>query len=134
MAFQVAEYSYELIESLEPLVRRIRARDKSLADQITRAASSIALNIAEGDVSDPGNQRPASSRRRAAPAKPARRCGSQSDGATFLPRTLSHPMRSSTASSPSSGSSLTGRPAPRRLAQAMCPWKCAHPTVRSPAQ
>src|SRR5689334_25380885 len=57
MALQVAEYSFELIELLEPLVRRIRVRDKSLADQIARAASSIALNIAEGDVSDAGNQR-----------------------------------------------------------------------------
>jgi four helix bundle protein len=57
MAFQVAEYSYELIEILQPLVQRIRARDRSLADQLTRAASSIVLNIAEGDVSDPGTQR-----------------------------------------------------------------------------
>jgi hypothetical protein len=43
MAFIVADLSIELIETLRPLVPRIKARDKSLADQIQRAASSIAL-------------------------------------------------------------------------------------------
>jgi four helix bundle protein len=57
MAFIVAELSIELIEKLRPLVLRIRARDKSLADQIQRAASSIALNIGEAAYSDPGNRR-----------------------------------------------------------------------------
>ena len=36
---------------------RIKAKDRSLADQITRAASSIALNIGEAEYSDPGNRR-----------------------------------------------------------------------------
>ncbi len=57
MAFQVQEYAYELIAALQPLVERIRRRDKSLADQLTRAASSIALNLAESNYSDPGNKR-----------------------------------------------------------------------------
>jgi hypothetical protein len=49
MALQVGELSLELIETLRPVVPRIKAKDRSLADQITRAASSIALNI--GDAS-----------------------------------------------------------------------------------
>jgi len=47
----------EAIEALRPLVARVRRRDRSLADQLVRAATSVALNIAEGDASDPGNQR-----------------------------------------------------------------------------
>jgi four helix bundle protein len=57
MAFQVAELSIELVASLKPLVPRIRRHDRSLADQVVRAASSIALNIAEGEHSDTGNRR-----------------------------------------------------------------------------
>jgi four helix bundle protein len=57
MALQVAEFSFQVVEHLRPLIPRIRQRDRSLADQIVRAASSIALNIAEADYSDPGNQR-----------------------------------------------------------------------------
>ena len=57
MAFQVAELSFQVIELLRPLMPRIRQRDRSLADQLVRAASSVALNIAEADHSDPGSQR-----------------------------------------------------------------------------
>jgi four helix bundle protein len=57
MALQVAELSLELIETLRPLVPRIKQRDKSLADQILRSASSIALNVGEAELSDPGNRR-----------------------------------------------------------------------------
>jgi four helix bundle protein len=57
MALQVAALSIQLIETLRPLVPRIKQRDKSLADQLTRAASSAALNIGEAELSDPGNRR-----------------------------------------------------------------------------
>src|SRR5687768_6924102 len=57
MAFQVEELSLELIEALVPLVPRIKPRDKDLADQLRRAASSIGLNAAEAAFSDPGNRR-----------------------------------------------------------------------------
>ena len=57
MALQVARMSFEVIETLRRLVEQVRRRDRALADQISRAASSSALNIAEGDFSDPGNGR-----------------------------------------------------------------------------
>ena len=57
MAFQVEEMAYDLIALLGPLVPQIKRRDRALADQLTRAASSIALNIAESNYSDPGNRR-----------------------------------------------------------------------------
>jgi four helix bundle protein len=57
MAFQVEELAVELIEALRPVVARIKARDRGLADQVMRAASSVALNIGEANYSDPGNRR-----------------------------------------------------------------------------
>jgi len=57
MALQVAALSIELIETLCPLVPRIKARDKSLADQLTRATTSVALNIAEAEGAAPGTRR-----------------------------------------------------------------------------
>lgn len=55
MALQVSELSIQLIEVLQPLMPRIKAKDKALEDQIRRAASSIALNVGEAEFSDPGN-------------------------------------------------------------------------------
>ena len=57
MTFHVEELTLELIHALKPLVPRIRRNDRSLADQIVRAASSIALNIAEAQYSDPGTRK-----------------------------------------------------------------------------
>ena len=57
MVFEAEEVAIQLIEALRPLVPRIKARDRALADQLTRAASSVALNIGEGNYSDPGNRR-----------------------------------------------------------------------------
>ena len=55
--FQVAELSFQLIDDLRPLVSEIRRRDRSLADQLMRAASSVALNVAEAQKSDGGNMK-----------------------------------------------------------------------------
>ena len=57
MALQVAEFSIEMIAAVRPLAARIKRQDRSLADQLVRSASSVALNIAEADMSDPGNQK-----------------------------------------------------------------------------
>ncbi|HEX4340910.1 MAG TPA: four helix bundle protein [Polyangiaceae bacterium] len=57
MALQVGSVSLEMIAALRPLVPRIRRQDKALADQLLRAASSVALNIAEATYSDPGTNR-----------------------------------------------------------------------------
>jgi len=57
MAFQVESLSIELIEALRPIIPRIKRHDRSLADQLARAASSISLNIAESNYSDPGNRK-----------------------------------------------------------------------------
>jgi len=45
-----------LIEALAPVVPAIERKDRSLADQIRRAASSVSLNLAEGERSAKGNK------------------------------------------------------------------------------
>ena len=57
MSFDVERVSYELITTFRPLLPRIQRRDRALAVQLTRAASSISLNVSEGNYSDPGNRR-----------------------------------------------------------------------------
>jgi four helix bundle protein len=57
MALQVTEVGFEMVAAVRPVVARIRQRDRSLADQLVRAASSVVLNIAEAEGSDAGNRR-----------------------------------------------------------------------------
>jgi len=45
------------LRSLAPLVYAIREQDRSLADQLKRAAQSVVLNIAEARGNDAGNAR-----------------------------------------------------------------------------
>jgi four helix bundle protein len=47
----------EAVGAVGPLVAAIARRDRDLAVQIRRAASSIILNIAEGEASDAGTSR-----------------------------------------------------------------------------
>ena len=47
----------EVVRELVPVLHTIREHDKSLADQLKRAAQSVVLNIAEGRGNDAGNAR-----------------------------------------------------------------------------
>jgi four helix bundle protein len=46
--FDVYEISLQLARSLRPQLSRMRARDASLTSQLTRAMSSVPLNLSEG--------------------------------------------------------------------------------------
>ena len=50
------EVSLEVIRSLRTLVPQIERHDRDLADQLKRAASSVALNLAEGQRLTKGNK------------------------------------------------------------------------------
>jgi len=45
------------VQELAPLLHMIREHDRSLADQLKRAAQSVVLNIAEARGNDAGNAR-----------------------------------------------------------------------------
>jgi len=54
--FAALEVSFELIAALRDVLPVIKKSDADLADQIQRAASSVALNVAEGQASMKGNR------------------------------------------------------------------------------
>src|SRR5262249_59225132 len=54
---EVKQIATQGITALAPALRAIQKRDRNLADQLRRAATSIVLNIAEAEDSDPGNSR-----------------------------------------------------------------------------
>ena len=55
--FIAYEVSVELIQSLRDLLPIIKRQDRDLADQIHRAATSVALNLSEGARMTTGNAR-----------------------------------------------------------------------------
>ena len=55
--FLALDASLDLIRSLRTIVKAIRARDSSLASQLSRAASSVSLNLAEGRRREGGDRR-----------------------------------------------------------------------------
>ena len=54
--FIAYEVSIQLITSLRELVPVVERSDRDLADQMRRAASSVVLNLAEGQRSAKGNK------------------------------------------------------------------------------
>ena len=48
MSFDALEMSLTVLDLIAPLEAKIRQRRKNLADQMGRAAESVALNLAEG--------------------------------------------------------------------------------------
>ena len=57
MAMQVHEMALSIVQALAPLMPLIQRQDRALAVQLRTAASSMVLNIAESEYSDPGNRR-----------------------------------------------------------------------------
>ena len=48
MAFDALEAAVGMVEALGPVEAKLRARRRSLADEVGRAGESVALNISEG--------------------------------------------------------------------------------------
>ncbi len=48
MAFDAQEAALEVLERLAPIEAKLKQRRKALADEVIRAAESIALNVSEG--------------------------------------------------------------------------------------
>jgi four helix bundle protein len=57
MSLKIYDDTIDLCRSVAPIARSIERRDGDLARQLRRAASSVALNTAEGAYTTKGNER-----------------------------------------------------------------------------
>jgi four helix bundle protein len=53
---QAYEVAVSLVRLLKPIVDQLRKRDANLADQLRRCATSVVLNLAEGQRREAGNK------------------------------------------------------------------------------
>lgn len=51
------EVALELVQELRPILERVKKHDSNLADQMRRAATSVVLNLSEGQRREAGNKR-----------------------------------------------------------------------------
>ena len=54
---QIQSFALDTLKTLAPMVAAIAAKDTDLARQLRRSASSIVLNLAEGQTARDGNSR-----------------------------------------------------------------------------
>ena len=54
---RIYEVALKVLEEMQPGIGLIERRDRDLARQMRRAASSVVLNIAEGSGQEPGDAR-----------------------------------------------------------------------------
>ena len=57
MSLQVTHVALEAVTALRPLMACVRRHNRALALQLEKAASSVVLNAAEADYSDPGTKK-----------------------------------------------------------------------------
>ena len=57
MPFIAYEKAKKAVEALGPVVQRVKAHDRDLANQLQRAGSSVLLNLAEGAGTEGGRRR-----------------------------------------------------------------------------
>ena len=55
--FQLESLTLSIIKELKPIVQRIERNDRHLADQLKRAATSIALNVSESVYAKGANRK-----------------------------------------------------------------------------
>ncbi len=48
MGFAAFETSLEMVKAMKPVIKEVEKKNRKLADQMMRAASSVPLNISEG--------------------------------------------------------------------------------------
>ena len=57
MALRIYHVSLDLIRKVRPLLDRIRTKDPNLADQLSRALTSVPINLSEGSYAQGRNAR-----------------------------------------------------------------------------
>jgi four helix bundle protein len=57
MALRIYGVTIEMLKKLRPVIERVMTKDDNLADQLRRAATSVALNLNEGAYSQGKNER-----------------------------------------------------------------------------